>query len=445
MIAKHRQIPLKILAIGTVHEDVILYVDKLDSVDNMQGTQKIEKRFGGSAGNTLAVLSQFPMTRSWVMAPMACKEASKFFIQDFESRNIKTSTCVFRPYVEHPQTTYFIHTDAEDSRAVVNYNSIEELTFEEFKRKFDFICTIELASLNTSLPFNWIHLEGHNADAKKMIDYIDSRVWRNKTIISVRLDKPYKKGLESLMKKADVIFFSQVFAESKGYIRDAAFDFLKFMGKFCKETAYLFCTWGSSGAMFYNNKTKRVYAVSAMQVPIVVDSVGAGDTFVACAIYSLVQGMSPEGCLRFSCELASRKCAQFGFGGMIDEMGRLRKMFKYTGLFELRKKQKSQPINATDSGFADDNDSIYSFCQYDGSIDNTFTNSIDSNSTFSNSIDSSIFTNSVDSNSTFTNSVHSNSTFTNSVHSNSTVTNSIYNNSTFINSRNNSRHPIKGK
>ncbi|CAG8791597.1 9296_t:CDS:1, partial [Racocetra fulgida] len=70
------QIPLKILVIGPVHEDIVLYVDKLDSVDNMQGTQKIEKRFGGSAGNTLAVLSQFPTTKAWVMAPMASKEAS---------------------------------------------------------------------------------------------------------------------------------------------------------------------------------------------------------------------------------------------------------------------------------------------------------------------------------------------------------------------------------
>ncbi|CAG8847315.1 13334_t:CDS:2, partial [Racocetra persica] len=129
----------------------------------------------------------------------------------------------------------------------------------------------------------------HNVDSKKMIEYIDSRIWRNKAIISVSLDKPYKKGLENLIKKADVIFFSQIFAESKGYNRVAAFDFLKFMGRFCKETAYLFCTWGSSEAMFYNNKTKRIYAASALQVPIIIDSVGVGDTFIACAIYSLVQ------------------------------------------------------------------------------------------------------------------------------------------------------------
>ncbi|CAG8760964.1 3824_t:CDS:2, partial [Racocetra fulgida] len=236
----------------------------------------------------------------------------------------------------------------------------------------------------------------HNVDAKKMVEYIDSRIWRNKAIISVSLDKPYKKGLENLIKRADVIFFSQIFAESKGYTRVAAFDFLKFME-----------------AMFYNNKTKRIYAASALQVPIIIDSVGVGDTFVACAIYSLVQGMSPEGCLRFSCELASRKCAQFGFGGMIDEMdklfwlygrnessstintssspvkntGGLRKIFKFTGLFGLRKKLKPQSIDAIDrgdaidSGFADaeDFDSIYSFCQYDDSInDGSFISSFDS-------------------------------------------------------------------
>ncbi|CAG8624562.1 27012_t:CDS:2 [Dentiscutata erythropus] len=253
------------------------------------GTQKIEKRVGGSAGNTLAVLSQFPMTKTWLMAPMASKEASKFLIQDFESRNIKTTICAFRSNVQHPQVTYFIHTEDENSRTVVNYNSIKELTFEEFKRKFEFACTVEIASLNSSMPYNWVHLEGHNREAKKMIDYIDSRIWRNKAIISVRLERPYKKGLETLIQKADVIFFSHIFAESKGYNRDGAYDFLKVMSRFCKDTAYLFCTWGTYGALCFHNKTKRIYSASALQVPVVVDSIGADDTFIACAIYGLAQ------------------------------------------------------------------------------------------------------------------------------------------------------------
>ncbi|CAG8843902.1 17615_t:CDS:1, partial [Racocetra persica] len=53
----------------------------------------------------------------------------------------------------------------------------------------------------------------------------------------------------------------------------------------------------------------------------------------------------------------------------------------FTGLLGLRKKHKTQSIDAIDSGFADaeDFDSIYSFCQYDDSInDGSFISSIDS-------------------------------------------------------------------
>ncbi|CAG8704402.1 1271_t:CDS:2 [Gigaspora margarita] len=349
MVAKYKQIPLKILVIGTAHEDVILYVDKLDSVDSPQGSQKIEKRVGGSAGNTLAVLSQFPMTKTWLMAPMASKEASKFLVQDFESRNIKTATCVFRPNVEYHQVTYFIHTEDENSRTVVNYN-----------RKLDYACTVEIASLNTSIPFNWIHLEGHHTDAKKMVDYIDSRVWRNQSILSIKLDRPYKNGSENLIQKADIIFFSHIFAESKGYNHKGVYDFLKVMSRFCKDNAYLFCTWGSScGAFCYDNKTKRIYSASALQAPIVVDSIGADDTFVACAIYSLVQRMSPEGCLRFACELSSRKCAQFGFDGIIDEMNVLFRLFDQSESSSIIQSDSSSVIQSDSSSFIKKKKKLY--------------------------------------------------------------------------------------
>ncbi|CAJ0884719.1 15968_t:CDS:2, partial [Entrophospora sp. SA101] len=53
-------------------------------------------------------------------------------------------------------------------------------------------------------PFNWIHFEGRNAqEVSKMIDYIDSKDWRSRAIVSVELEKPYRKGLEILMNKSD--------------------------------------------------------------------------------------------------------------------------------------------------------------------------------------------------------------------------------------------------
>ncbi|CAG8463348.1 12334_t:CDS:2 [Racocetra fulgida] len=236
-----QQVPLKILAIGSAYEDTILYVDKFPPEDGKQRAQRVEKRRGGNS--------------------------------DFEARNIKTTTCIFRPSATHAPVAYIIHAD------------------------------------NT----------GRNAaEEAKMIEYIDTKDWRDKAIISVEFEKPFRRGLEVLIDKADVLFFSKVFAEGKGY--DHADEFLQIMSPYCKETALLFCTWGSAGAMCFHNPTKKFFSAPALAISSVVDSVGAGDTFNAGAIYGLSQGMPPESCLKFSCELAGRKCAQNGFDGVVEKM-----------------------------------------------------------------------------------------------------------------------------
>ncbi|CAG8503815.1 2966_t:CDS:2 [Ambispora gerdemannii] len=270
----HQSLPLRILAVGSAYEDTILYVDKFPPEDGKQRAQRVEKRRGGNSGNTLTVLSQFPLCQPYFMASMASKEAS----------------------------------------------TIDELTFEEFKRKFEGVCDeAAMNDLNQDVPFNWIHFEGRNTEeVAKMMDHTDTKEWRNRCIISVELEKPHRKGLEDLMHRADVVFFSKVFAEGKGY--DRAGDFLQVMGPYCKKTASLFCTWGSSGASCFHNPTQKLFSASALPIPSVVDSVGAGDTFIAGVIYGLTQGMPPEGCLRSACELAGRKCAQVGFEKVVEKM-----------------------------------------------------------------------------------------------------------------------------
>ncbi|CAG8615351.1 3539_t:CDS:2 [Ambispora leptoticha] len=307
---QQQPLPLRILAVGSAYEDTILYVDKFPPEDGKQRAQRVEKRRGGNSGNTLTVLSQFPSSQPYFMASMASKEASTFLVQDFEAHNIKTSTCLFRANASHAPVAYIIHAENTSSRTIINYNSIDELTFEEFKGKFEEACA-ELVTddLNQAVPFSWIHFEGRNTEeVAKMMDYIDTKEWRDRCIMSVELEKPHRKGLEDLMHRADVVFFSKVFAEGKGY--DHAGDFLQVMGPYCKKTAYLFCTWGNSGASCFHNPTQKLFIAPALPIPSVVDSVGAGDTFIAGVIYGLTQGMPPERCLKFACELAGRKCAQ---------------------------------------------------------------------------------------------------------------------------------------
>lgn len=79
-------------------------------------------------------------------------------------------------------------------------------------------------------------------------------------------------------------------------------------------SATLFCCWGSLGAVGLHLESGTRFSSSAGHVGTVVDTVGAGDTFIAGIILALgVRGYDIGRGLRFACEIASQKCSQYGF------------------------------------------------------------------------------------------------------------------------------------
>lgn len=88
---------------------------------------------------------------------------------------------------------------------------------------------------------------------------------------------------------------------------------------FCTSLLFLYfvrskliCPWGSEGAIAIDNDTDELYSVSAYPPSKVVDSLGAGDTFVASTIYCLCKGESLQESVDFGCKVAG---AKIGFNG----------------------------------------------------------------------------------------------------------------------------------
>lgn len=75
------------------------------------------------------------------------------------------------------------------------------------------------------------------------------------------------------------------------------------------------CPWGADGVYFLNMSSASVHHVEAEQLDHVVESVGAGDSFIGATIAALSAAIhSPlEQAIRLACQVATNKCTHQGF------------------------------------------------------------------------------------------------------------------------------------
>jgi ketohexokinase len=167
--------------------------------------------------------------------------------------------------------------------------------------------------------------------------------------ISVELEKPGREGLQELALEGDVVFYSRSWAEGEGY-SSAEVCLREQVKKICDHASssdtrhvgdnLLLCTWGSSGACATSLASLRsnipaakhgqrqaefdITCSSAYISPNkpVVDTTGAGDTFIAGVLFGLIcktgvaelsEPWSIKRTLDFANELAGRKILQQGF------------------------------------------------------------------------------------------------------------------------------------
>lgn len=71
------------------------------------------------------------------------------------------------------------------------------------------------------------------------------------------------------------------------------------------------CTWGSAGAAYFENGISC--QVAAEPVVEVVDTLGAGDSFIGGVIHAKCTGKTLGESVRFGCRVAERKISNFGF------------------------------------------------------------------------------------------------------------------------------------
>lgn len=379
-----------LIAVGAVACDVILGVPFYPGEDSKLRATSCNKRRGGNVGNTLEVLQRLLANQdqrgttskvqlSLVAAlPRSTSPCIDFIASSFggnsdngsagDSPIVGMQHCLYRDAYQEPVTSYIVSSEANSSRTIVNHNPLPEMTFAEFRQIADrILSTTATSSMGGEASRVWFHFEGRIPEVTlECVSYLRAHhVFRareveegtaaNHLTISVEVEKPGREGLQALAHSADVVFYSRSWAEGQGY--GTAEDCLRRQEEILRVSPtfqpyaisrLLVCTWGAGGAWglqssrLQKDESDNVTDASAIvHSPAyrvdgarVVDTTGAGDTFIAGMLFRLLQHRKStafsdithfglfhdQGNLRASLDyansLAGRKILQQGFSGV---------------------------------------------------------------------------------------------------------------------------------
>lgn len=283
-----------ILAIGIATLDIINVVESYPHEDSEIRALSQQQSRGGNASNTLTVLSQLGHHCSWA-GVLINEPDSQIIKRDLARSDIDISSCQILTTGKMP-TSYITLNKQTGSRSIVHHRDCPEFSFSNFRE-------IKLDS------FDWVHFEGRNVEETLlMLQYL--KQYHPTLPCSVEIEKP-RANIESLFDYPDLLLFSQHYAESHGFSN--ARDLLTSLPQNTLAT----CTWGQQGAWAIT-ANKQILHSEAFIPKQLIDTLGAGDTFNAAFIHSLVNHMAPQQALNYACQLAGHKCGQHGFSQLTD-------------------------------------------------------------------------------------------------------------------------------
>ncbi|WEJ63331.1 PfkB family carbohydrate kinase [Thiomicrorhabdus lithotrophica] len=284
----------KILGIGNAVLDIILTVDHHPKEDEELRAQNKQIETGGNVNNTLYVLNQLGHSTD-ICTTLAADSEAKQLISGLKARNISTEHT--QKFIKGRTPTSFVTLNAQNGhRTIVHYRDLPEISF-------DFFAKIEIEE------YDWLHFEGRNTSQLPGMLNI-AKTFLTYQPISLEVEKP-REGIEALFSSVNLLIFSHHYAKAKGFKNGQAL-----LESLELPSVNIVCTWGTDGA-WLKPINGSIEHIEAEVVNSAIDTLGAGDTFNAALIHSLIEKNTLRDAVIFASELAAKKCRQSGLDNLL--------------------------------------------------------------------------------------------------------------------------------
>ncbi|KAF2670061.1 Ribokinase-like protein [Microthyrium microscopicum] len=336
--------PLPTIAlVGAIYIDTILTVPYYPSEDDKLRATTQHIRRGGNVGNSAEVLAQLHKSPPSVVAPISTQNPGDYPMIRESLPGVELWG-IDRKDTETPRS-YIIRSKETGSRTIVSLNNMGELQLDEFVRVAE----------EKGEGVMWWHFEGRNnpEGLYEILSWLRRAKGRD-VVISLECEKPERRGLHACKALADVLFYSKTWAvfymkewraagakiggwsgnckaQQLGAFLDLEAAEVRKLKSEC--TKYLFGTFSEGGSAVYNLKgsdeEEQKHHVPEVWTPdggVVVDTIGAGDVFIAAVIAGMLERSKDDltvpweqlqDVLRNANKIAGAKVCQEGFAELL--------------------------------------------------------------------------------------------------------------------------------
>jgi ketohexokinase len=284
----------RILCVGSAVLDLVFGVAHHPVEDEEMRASSLRIETGGNAANTARVLSGLGHETT-LAAVLADHPAGAPIEEGLRRAGVDLTPC--RRVTGLPPISAVLLSLQDGRRSIVHHRGTAEYGLDDF------------AQLDLS-RWRWAHFEARpGPETQRMVRH--SRLFRPGLLLSIEVEKS-RPGIEACWPLVRLVLFSRGFAEACGFTRPDSF--LQEMRCRVPHTL-LSVAWGDKGAWAIEADGSLFHA-PAVPPPVVIDTLGAGDTFNAGVIGSLAAGRPLKESLEAGCRLAGRKVGQVGFDGL---------------------------------------------------------------------------------------------------------------------------------